>query len=650
MSYNATNIQVLEGLDAVRKRPGMYIGTTGSKGLHHLLWEILDNSIDEVANGYGDEVEIDLFEDGSASVKDNGRGIPFDIHPEYKISGVELIFTKLHAGGKFENENYVFSGGLHGVGAAVTNALSKYLVVEMFKNGERQVQRFHSPKDKDGKVKSGIKDGGIKKDLCSKNLKGTKVTFLPDDEIFPKETFSFEIISKRIRELAFLNAGLKISVTDHRVKDENNLPRKREFYYQSGLSDLVKYINDVKVTLYNTPIYIEHKEKTFEFAACIQHTDGYTENTFSYVNNIPTADGGTHEVGFKSALTKVLNDYARSKGILKDKQPNFLGEDFREGITAVLSIKMQNPQFEGQTKNKLGNPDVRVTVEGLTTKLLEKYLKKADKSVIDGIYKKAKEAATVREKARQAKQLARQKNKIASNKLVGKLSDCSGKNKKINEIFIVEGDSAGGSAKQGRNRSFQAILPLKGKPLNVEKKRMSEILANDEMASIINALGTGIEQDFDIGQLNYDKVIILADADQDGAHIRAILLTFFYRYMKPLITEGHIYIGMPPLYKVEYKKEVKYAYDDEQLEEILSTAGRSYTLQRYKGLGEMNPEQLWETTMDPENRTLTRVLLEDAAEAESMISILMGDNVDVRREYISENANFNQEDLFLNKI
>ncbi len=648
MAYNGDSIQVLEGLEPVRKKPGMYIGAVGSKGLHHILWEIVDNSIDEVANGYGTEVNIEIYPDNSISVQDDGRGIPFGINTKHNKPAVQLIFGTLHAGGKFEDSNYNFSGGLHGVGASVTNALSRWLKVETFINGEHFEQNFHSI-EVNGEIKSGAVDGDIKKELCNKKLKGSKVTFLADDRVFPKEKYNLDLIVKRAKELAFLNPGLKISIKDNRViNEETQQPVQYNFQFDAGLSDFVQYINRTRKSVYPSPVYLEATEKNppFKISVAFQHTDDYVDNILSYVNNIPTTEGGTHDIGFKIALTKVLNDFARQKGILKDKQENFQGEDFRQGLTAVISIKMKNPLFEGQTKSKLGNLEIKSLVEQLVSEQLLNYLIKAKKDVIDGIYRKATDAAKERESIRKAKNLARQKNKLSENTLVGKLASCTGRKSEINEIFIVEGDSAGGSAKQGRDRSFQAILPLRGKPLNVEKQKVEKILENEEIISIINALGAGFGEDFDLSNLKYNKVIILADADQDGAHIRSILLTFFYRYMQPLIKEGHVYVGMPPLYKIDSKDGIQYAYDDDELEEILKDVPRGYKLQRYKGLGEMNPEQLWETTLNPNKRALMQVNIDDMADADVMVSILMGSNAEERKVYISEHANFNKKDTF----
>ncbi len=647
--YNAENIQVLEGLDAVRMRPGMYIGTTGIRGLHHILWEIVDNSIDEVANGYGDTIFITLHADGSVSVEDNGRGIPVDIHPTMGVSGVEVVFTQLHAGGKFNNDTYKTSGGLHGVGASVTNALSEWLKVEVFKNGTTYCMEFCSMEE-NGKVRGGVPkthlfDTGIKSAHT-----GTKIRFKPDGRIFETTVFNLEMITKRVRELAFLNKGVRIVLSDERLNEDNG-QFKREFLYEGGISDFVKYLNETKTPLFPEPIFIEGEENGIKLELSMQYTDSFTDNVFSYVNNIPTTEGGTHETGFKSGMTKALNDMARKNGVLKEKDANLTGDDFREGLTAVLSIKMQNVQFEGQTKTKLGNTEARTVTDHLVSTLLTEYFSKRGMgSVADAIFKKALLAAKVREAARKEKELTRAKNSIDNFNLVGKLSSCSGKKPENNELFIVEGDSAGGTCKQARNRSFQAILPLRGKPLNAEKKRIDQVLANEEIRTIISALGAGLGEDFDIDNLNYHKVIILSDADQDGAHIRAILLTFFFRYMKQLINNGNVYLGMPPLYKIAKKENVRYLYTDAELEVAKKEMGKNVTIQRYKGLGEMNSEQLWETTMDPKRRKLVRVTLEDAANAEKLISILMGDAVDQRREYIIEHADFNREDTFVDNI
>lgn len=644
--YASSSIEVLEGLEAVRLRPGMYIGTTGVKGMHHILWEIVDNGIDEISNGYGDTIEIEIYKDNSISVKDNGRGIPIDIHPTYKVPGVELVFTKLHAGGKFNNSNYAFSGGLHGVGASVTNALSEWLNVEIFKEGTCYKEEFHSIEVK-GKIKSGIIKTPLYSEPCDKKLRGTKVTFLPDRRVFNDDQFDYETIAKRIKDLAFLNPGLKISIVDNRQLSETGRPKSKAFHFESGIKDFVTYLNEGQLALYDPPIYLIKKDKHFEVSVAFQHTQDVSERIYSYVNNIPTTEGGTHETGFKSALTKVLNDFGRQKNIIKQKDENYYGEDFREGMTAVLSVKMQNVQFEGQTKTKLGNPETKVLVESLLTDALIDYFNKAKKDTIDAIFKKADEAAKTRMRVSEAKNLNSAIKSIKNADLLGKLASCSGKKAEINELYIVEGDSAGGSAKQGRDRSFQAILPLRGKPLNSEKQTVDKILQNAEFASLINALGTGFGKSFNVANLKYDKIIILADADFDGGHIRSILLAFFFRYMKQLIIDGHVYTGLPPLYKITDKKGVRYVYDDATLKrELDAEKDKNYTLQRYKGLGEMNPSQLWETTMDPARRTLVRITIEDAAEAERLINILMGDDVPIRRDYINEYADFNRTDSF----
>ena len=641
-TYRAEDIQVLEGLDAVRMRPGMYIGTTGQKGLHHILWEIVDNAVDEATNGFADKIVITLHKDGSVTVSDNGRGIPVDIHPQLGISGVEVVFTQLHAGGKFNNENYAYSGGLHGVGASVTNALSEWLTVEVCKDGKKYVQHFHSPVDKDGKVLSGIPKDSLTQVGTTKEH-GSTITFLADKRVFKTVQMDRETIAKRIKELAFLNKGISFVLHDERVAGEDEDVLTEEFCYQGGLRDFVLYLNENKAPLHVSPMYWSGKNDVLQLEFAFQYTSNYTENFISYVNNIPTGEGGMHETGLKTAMTKVFNEYARQRNLLKAKEENLLVEDFREGITLVMSVKMANVQFEGQTKSKLGNVEARIACEALATEALSQLLAK-DTKAAETIIKKSLQSAKVREAARKAKEVTRQKNSIFNSTLIGKLASCTGRDASKNELFIVEGDSAGGSAKQARNRRFQAILPLRGKPLNAERKRIDQVLANEEIRSLINALDTGIgEEDFNIADLKYDKIIILSDADQDGAHIRAILLTFFFRYMKELITEGHVYIGMPPLYKVSKKDKVRYAYDDNELQEIVQEFGKGYDLQRYKGLGEMNAEQLWETTMNPETRTLMRVTIENFSEAERMVTTLMGDQIDARKAYITENADFNKD-------
>ena len=694
-SYSAKNLEVLEGLDAVRMRPGMYIGSTGVKGLHHILWEIVDNAIDEAANGYADKIKVTLHKDGSASVDDNGRGIPTDIHPKEKVSGVQLVFTKLHAGGKFGQGNYAYSGGLHGVGASVTNALSEWLRVMVYQKHVYKMSFRSYYNKRKGKYESGVPDGPLEDTGEKTKRTGTYVHFKPDANVFSETDFDLETVEERLNELAFLNKGLEITLVDERIsmadakRRESNLgaeeteaeeegerqeeelhnPEPQDLFgevdmaalekmpytvvykYNGGISDFVKNLNEGKRTLYPVPIYYQAVKNNVAVEFAIQHTTDFTESLFSFVNNIPTPEGGYHETGFRSGLVKVLNDYARSNGFLKDKDPNFQGDDFREGLTAVLSIKMQNVQFEGQTKTKLGNTEARPAVEAAVIEGLNSMMSaRGYKKTFDEIIKKAQGAAKVRLAAKQAKENARAKNSIDGLTLVGKLAACSGRKPELNEMFIVEGDSAGGTAKQARVRQFQSILPLRGKPLNVEKKRLDQILANEEIRTIISAIGAGLDPDFKLDKINYHKVIILSDADQDGMHIRCILLTFFFRYMRPLVNAGHVYIGMPPLYKVYKGDKVEYAYDDNELSQKIAKIGKGYQLQRYKGLGEMSAEQLWETTMNPATRNLTQVTVEDAAKAERVITTLMGDKVEGRKEFLARYANFNKRDTFMDKI
>ena len=643
-TYSATDIQVLEGLDAVRMRPGMYIGSTGARGLHHLIWEIVDNAIDEASNGFATEITVTLKKDGSCEVTDNGRGIPVDIHPQLGVSGVEVVYTQLHAGGKFNNRNYAYSGGLHGVGASVVNALSEWVTVDVYRDYSHYHIRFESYEDrKTGKIVSGHAVAPLEK-VGNTRKRGTQVCFKPDPRVFEDTHFNGDTVRRRVRELAYLNQGVRFVFTDEREKDETR--RRREYCYEGGLADFVQYLNTDKQTI-TGPITFEGRREGTLLRVAIQYTDSYTENIYSFVNNVPTGEGGTHETGFKAAVTKAFNDYARRVGLLKEKDNNLSGEDFREGMTAVVYAGVQKPQFEGQTKGRLGNTEVRPIVEAICLEQLSLFLDDLkNQEVATRIVEKAVKAAKVREAARKARDVARQKNQLEAAPLVGKLSSCTGRNWKENELFIVEGDSAGGSAKQGRDRRFQAILPLRGKPLNAEKKRIDQVLANEEFRSIITALGTGIGEEFDLTHLKYNRVIILSDADQDGAHIRAILLTFFFRYMRELVTDGHVYIGMPPLYCAKKGAEHIYCFDEKELAKATKKLGRGYSVQRYKGLGEMNPEQLWETTMNPNGRKMVQVTIEDLAEAERRVTVLMGDKVEPRREYIQEYANFNHVDDF----
>lgn len=620
--YDENQIQVLEGLEAVRKRPGMYIGTTSSRGLHHLVYEIVDNSIDEALAGYCKKIEVKINKDNSITVTDDGRGMPVGIHPKMGKSTVEVIMTVLHAGGKFGGGGYKVSGGLHGVGASVVNALSEDCTVTVKREGYVWQQSY-----KRGKVLGDIKKIG------ESNETGTMTYFKPDSEIFEELEFDFEVLSQRLRELAFLNKGIYIKLIDERDGKEEI------FHYEGGIKSFVTYLNRNKVTIHEEPIYVEGIKDNVSVEVALQYNDGYTENIFSFANNIDTAEGGTHLVGFKTALTRVFNDYAKRYGHIKENDKNLSGEDIREGLTAVVSVKIEDPQFEGQTKTKLGNSEVRGIVDSIVGENVGTFLEE-NPNVSKMIVDKALMAARARDAARKARELTR-KSVLERTTLPGKLADCSSKDPKECEIYIVEGDSAGGSAKQGRNRRFQAILPLRGKILNVEKQRLDRILNADTIRSMVAAFGAGIGNDFDIEKIRYDRIIIMTDADVDGAHIRTLLLTFFYRYMRKLVEDGHVYIAQPPLYKVTKNKKDHYAYNDAELEQILTDIGgkdNSTDIQRYKGLGEMNAIQLWDTTMDPEKRILLRVDISDAMAADEIFTILMGEKVEPRKEFIQRNA------------
>ncbi|KOP72078.1 DNA topoisomerase (ATP-hydrolyzing) subunit B [Cytobacillus solani] len=623
-SYDANQIQVLEGLEAVRKRPGMYIGSTSAKGLHHLVWEIVDNSIDEALAGYCSEINVCIEKDNSITVTDNGRGIPVGIQEKMGRPAVEVIMTVLHAGGKFGGGGYKVSGGLHGVGASVVNALSTELEVYVHRDGKIHYIKFER----------GVPCADLKV-IGETDHTGTTTHFTPDSEIFTETTeYDYDTLANRIRELAFLNRGLKITIEDKR--EEN---KKSEYMYEGGIKSYVEHLNRTKDVIHEEPIYIEGDRDGINVEVSMQYNDGFTGNIHSFANNINTYEGGTHEVGFKTALTRVINDYARKNGIFKENDANLSGEDVREGLTAIISIKHPDPQFEGQTKTKLGNSEVRAITDTIFSETLEKFLLE-NPSVARKIVEKGLMAARARLAAKKARELTRRKSALEVSSLPGKLADCSSKDASISELYIVEGDSAGGSAKQGRDRHFQAILPLRGKILNVEKARLDRILSNNEVRAMITAAGTGIGEDFDISKARYHKIIIMTDADVDGAHIRTLLLTFFYRYLRQIIEAGYIYIAQPPLYKVQQGKKIEYAYNDRQLEEIMNRlpSQPKPNVQRYKGLGEMNPGQLWETTMNPETRTLLQVNLEDAIEADETFEILMGDKVEPRRHFIEENA------------
>lgn len=625
-NYDASQIQVLEGLEAVRKRPGMYIGSTSSKGLHHLVWEVVDNSIDEAMNGYGDKIEVIVHKDNSITVIDNGRGIPVDIHPQTGKSTVETVLTVLHAGGKFGGEGYKVSGGLHGVGVSVVNALSETLEVKVRMGGKIYYQKYHrGVPEKDLEVigETDLKDTG------------TTTTFKPDPQIFTETiVFDYDTLQSRVRELAFLNRGITLILTDERID------KSETFCFEGGIAEFVTHLNKNREVLHE-PIYMQDSREGMEVEIAIQYNDGYNSNLYSYANNIHTHEGGTHESGFKSALTRVINEYARKNNLLKENEGNLTGDDVREGITAIISVKIREPQFEGQTKTKLGNSEAKTITESLFSEHFATFLNE-NPATARKIIEKAIMAARAREAARKARELTRRKNALEISSLPGKLADCASKDASICELYIVEGDSAGGSAKQGRDRNFQAILPLKGKIINVEKARLDKVLANEEIRAMVTALGTGIGDDLDLSKIRYHKIIIMTDADVDGAHIRTLLLTFFYRHMRSIIEHGFVYIAQPPLYKVSQGKIVRYAYKESELEEVKKEfKGKGEPdIQRYKGLGEMNPEQLWETTMNPENRVLLRVSLEDALEADTIFETLMGDKVEPRRDFIQEHAQY----------
>ena len=630
--YNASEIQVLEGLEAVKRRPGMYIGSTDARGLHHLVWELVDNAIDEALAGYCTHVEVDIGADNSISVRDNGRGIPVGYHEKMGKSALEVTLTVLHAGGKFGGSGYKVSGGLHGVGLSVVNALSKWLVAEVRRDGQVYRQEYDH-----GDPVTGVEVVAT----CGEGDSGTTISYLADEAIFDQVEYSFDTLAGRMRELAFLNKGLKITVTDHREEPA----RQKSFCYEGGIVSFVQHLNKNKDVLHPAPIYFSaekddpEKNETASVEVAMQYSSDYNESVFTFANNINTMEGGSHLQGFRAALTRVVNDYARKVKLLKESDANLSGDDIREGLTAIISVKLTEPQFEGQTKTKLGNAYIRALVDGAVSDGLGAYLEEHPaeaRQIID----KCLMANRAREAARKARELARRKTALDSTSLPGKLADCTEKDPSLCEIFLVEGDSAGGSAKQGRNPAFQAILPLRGKILNVEKTRLDKILSNNEIKAMITAFGAGIDQDFDPSKLRYHKIVCMTDADVDGSHIRILMLTFFYRHMRPLIEQGYVYIAQPPLYKISRGKNVWYAYSDEERDAILQDIGREPkpAIQRYKGLGEMNPDQLWETTMDPENRVMLQVHLEDAIRADEIFTILMGDKVEPRREFIEQNS------------
>ena len=628
--YGADEIQILEGLEAVRKRPGMYIGSTSARGLHHLVYEIVDNAVDEALAGYCDTIFVTIHADGSLTVEDNGRGIPVGINAKAGIPAVEVVFTVLHAGGKFGGGGYKVSGGLHGVGASVVNALSNWLEVEIFHEGHVYKQRYER-----GKVVQKLEIIGD----CEEGKTGTRVTFYPDDSIFETVVFDYNTLKQRFREMAFLTAGLKIVLRDEREEEMI----EKSFHYEGGIKEFVQYLNRSTEPLYEQIIYCEGNVNNVAVEVAMQHNDSYNENAYGFVNNITTPEGGTHIVGFRNALTKTFNSYARKNKLLKDSEPNLSGEDIREGLTAIISVKIEDPQFEGQTKQKLGNSEARGAVDSVVSEQLEIFLEQ-NPAIAKATVEKSVLAQRAREAARKARDLARRKSPLESGSLPGKLADCSDKNPENCEIYIVEGDSAGGSAKTARNRATQAILPLRGKILNVEKARLDRIYGNAEIKAMITAFGTGIHEDFDITKLRYHKIILMTDADVDGAHIATLLLTFIYRFMPELIKQGYVYLAQPPLYKLEKNRKVWYAYSDEELDSILNEVGRdsSNKIQRYKGLGEMDADQLWDTTMDPEHRILLRVTMDEetSSELDLTFTTLMGDKVEPRREFIEENAKF----------
>ena len=633
--YGADEIQILEGLEAVRKRPGMYIGSTSARGLHHLVYEIVDNAVDEALAGFCDTIYVTINKDNSVTVIDNGRGIPVGINHKAGLPAVEVVFTVLHAGGKFGGGGYKVSGGLHGVGASVVNALSNWLEVEIYHEGKVYQQRYER-----GKVMEKLTVIGD----CEEEKTGTKVTFLPDDTIFETTIFDFNVLKQRFREMAFLTKGLKIVLKDDREEE----PKERTFHYEGGIKEFVTYLNRSATPLYEQIIYCEGMVNNVSVEVAMQHNDSYSDNTYGFVNNITTPEGGTHVVGFRNAITKTFNDYARKNKLLRDNEPNLSGEDIREGLTAIISVKIEDPQFEGQTKQKLGNSEARGAVDNVVSKQLEIFLEQ-NPAVGKIIVEKSVMSQRAREAARKARDLTRRKSALDNMALPGKLADCSDKNPENCEIYIVEGDSAGGSAKDARNKSTQAILPLRGKILNVEKARLDRIYGNAEIKSMITAFGTGIHEDFDISKLRYHKIIIMTDADVDGAHISTLLLTFIYRFMPELIKQGYVYLAQPPLYKIEKNKRVWYAYSDEELNNILKEIGRDQNnkIQRYKGLGEMDAEQLWETTMDPEHRILLRVTMNEemTSEIDLTFTTLMGDQVEPRREFIEQNAKYGTLDI-----